>query len=50
MFPEGDVTTFEPAAVGELGFEIGNRGEDGSVGVGGVFTMIGAGLSVDGGV
>lgn len=53
MFPDGEVTTFEFVLIGSgidrslLG---GNRGEPESVGVGGVLTMIGAGLSAAGGV
>lgn len=58
MFPEGEVTTFgfvpapEVGRSGDFDSLLENRGEPkaDSVGVGGVFTMIGADLSVDGGV
>jgi hypothetical protein len=51
MFPEGDVTTLGFATTGsEVSRSLldGNRGELGSVGVGGVLTIIGA--SLEGGV
>lgn len=47
ILPDGDVTTLELELTG---LDDGNRGELVSVGVGGVFTIIGAGISEAGGV
>jgi hypothetical protein len=53
MFPDGEVTTFEVIIIGSgtvLSLPVGKRGELESVGVGGVLTIMGAGLSEEGGV
>lgn len=54
IFPEGDVTTFGFALAGSELFRsrvfVVKRGELESVGVGGVFTIIGAAVSPGGGV
>lgn len=53
MFPDGDLTTFEfePNDSGDrCSRKSENRGTLGSVGVGGVFTIIGAFVSAEGGV